>query len=641
MSTRCRTSWPTHPGWWGSIPSPGWSITWNGRPSDHALRLLAPGVRRLAAERPRRKVGGELGVRAPTGAAERADRLRPDPDRRAEPERYQRTERTLARCLEHGGGPGGGDRATRADGGGPAHLPPARAAREAGREHRQHQRRPGHAERGVLLVVGRSQAVRRRLRPARRTLRAHGGVARGRDGHVVGAALQLRGQVLSGGGRDPRAQAAGAPSADAVRGRRVRDREGSHRARVRRLSHARRSAGADRRQGRGHAGAARAPGGGPRAARVRSRRVRRIRGIGGGRSARGGAHHRRAPERRRLRQLSGLARQHPARAAGEPRGLLRVEPGPACGTRGHGAADRRAHPRVRAGGGGSPAVAIQPAVRGDGAVRGRGDAARRDGSGRAAQLTNPPLQTAPQAADASGWWATVRQALRGSHHDYTAGPLGRAIILLAIPMVMEMLMESLLTLIYTAAMGLSIGVTAMVARRIGESNTEGAAEAAVQGIALGLLVAAGIGMVGVSLAPRLLAVMGATPAVQALGSAYARVMLGGNVVILLLFLINAIFRGAGDAAIAMRVLWLANGINLALGPCLIFGVGPFPRLGVTGAAIATTLGRGTGVLYQLYRLWRGDARVSIRRSLLTLKPAVMRTMLRLSGTGTIQVLIGR
>jgi len=271
-----------------------------------------------------------------------------------------------------------------------------------------------------------------------------------------------------------------------------------------------------------------------------------------------------------------------------------------------------------------------------------------------------------EATPPGGWWATVREALRGSHHDYTSGPLGQAILLLAIPMVMEMVMESvfavadvfwvahlgadavatvgltesLLTLIYTAAMGLSIGVTAMVARRIGEKNPDAAAEAAVQGIALGLLVAAVIAVVAVPLAPRLLAMMGATPVVQALGSSYARVMLGGNAVILLLFLINAIFRGAGDAAIAMRVLWLANALNIVLGPCLIFGVGPFPRLGVTGAAIATTIGRGTGVLYQLYRLRRGDARVAIRRAQLKLQPAVMRMMLRLSGTGTLQVLIG-
>src|SRR5437764_2292252 len=141
MSTRCRTSWPTRPGWWGSIPSSGWSITWNGRPSDHALRVLAPGVRRLAAERPGRGDGGHLGVRPPAGAAERGHRLRRDLDRRAEPQRYQRTERTLARRLEHRGRAGGGDRAARADGGGPAHLPPPRAAREAGREYRQHQRR--------------------------------------------------------------------------------------------------------------------------------------------------------------------------------------------------------------------------------------------------------------------------------------------------------------------------------------------------------------------------------------------------------------------------------------------------------------------------------------------------------------------
>jgi putative MATE family efflux protein len=281
-------------------------------------------------------------------------------------------------------------------------------------------------------------------------------------------------------------------------------------------------------------------------------------------------------------------------------------------------------------------------------------------------VTEPSTQATEQAGPAQGWWATVRQAVRGSRHDYTSGPLGQAILLLAIPMVLEMIMESvfavadvfwvahlgadavatvgltesLLTLIYTAAMGLSIGVTAMVARRIGERNPAGAAEAAVQGIALGVVAAALIGGVGVWLAPRLLAAMGAAPAVLALGTSYARVMLGGCVTIMLLFLVNAIFRGAGDAAIAMRVLWLANAINIVLGPCLIFGVGPFPRLGVTGAAIATNIGRGTGVVYQLYRLWRGDARVVIRRPQLTLKPAVMRTLLGLSGTGTLQVLIG-
>ncbi len=272
-------------------------------------------------------------------------------------------------------------------------------------------------------------------------------------------------------------------------------------------------------------------------------------------------------------------------------------------------------------------------------------------------MTSPPVQS---------FWQTIREAIRGSHHDYTSGPIGRAIILLAVPMVLEMLMESvfavvdifwvghvgpdavatvgltesMLTIAYTAAMGLSIGVSAMVARRIGEKNPEGAAETAVQGIALGGILAAIIGVAGVLLAPRLLALMGASPAVIATGQTYTRVMLGGNVVILLLFLINAIFRGAGDAAIAMRVLWLANWINIILGPLLIFGVGPFPRLGVTGAAIATTIGRGTGVLYQLYRLWRRDGRVVIHGHQIQLKPAVMKTLLRLSGTGTFQVFVG-
>jgi len=263
-------------------------------------------------------------------------------------------------------------------------------------------------------------------------------------------------------------------------------------------------------------------------------------------------------------------------------------------------------------------------------------------------------------------WSVIRDAVRGTHHDYTAGSIGRAIVLLAIPMVLEMgmesifavvdvfwvsrlgpdavatvgLTESILTLVYTAAMGLSIGVAATVARRIGEKRPDAAAETAVQGIAMGLVVAAFVAVLGVSLAPHLLGVMGATPAVVRIGSGYTRMMLGGSATVLLIFLINAIFRGAGDAAIAMRVLWLANAINILLGPCLIFGLGPFPKMGVTGAALATTIGRGTGVLYQIYRLTRGDARVAVRRIHLALKPAIMASLIRLSGSGTFQVLVG-
>ena len=264
------------------------------------------------------------------------------------------------------------------------------------------------------------------------------------------------------------------------------------------------------------------------------------------------------------------------------------------------------------------------------------------------------------------WWTVVRDAVRGTHHDYTRGPIGRAVVLLAIPMVLEMIMESvfavcdvffvsrlgpdatatvgltesMLTLVYTVAIGLSIGVAAVVARRIGEKRPDAAAETAVQGIALGLGVAAMVAVLGVTLAPRLLAIMGAAPAVLTIGSSYTRVMLGGSATVLLLFLINATFRGAGDAAIAMRVLWLANAINITLGPCLIFGLGPFPKLGVTGAAVATTIGRGTGVLYQLYRLSRGDATLTVKRTHLKLLPAVMGSLIRLSGSGTFQVLVG-
>ena len=163
---------------------------------------------------------------------------------------------------------------------------------------------------------------------------------------------------------------------------------------------------------------------------------------------------------------------------------------------------------------------------------------------------------------------------------------------------------------------------------------------AVQGIALGLVVGLLFGVAGVLLAPRLLQVMGASPSVIAIGTTYARIMLGGNAAIMLLFLINAIFRGAGDAAIAMRVLWFANAINIVLGPLLIFGVGPFPEMGVAGAATATTIGRSMGVALQLYALARKSERVRILGRHLRLVPGVMWQLVRLSGTGMFQVLVG-
>jgi putative MATE family efflux protein len=202
------------------------------------------------------------------------------------------------------------------------------------------------------------------------------------------------------------------------------------------------------------------------------------------------------------------------------------------------------------------------------------------------------------------------------------------------------LTESLLTLIYALAIGLSIGAMAMVARRIGEQNPDGAARAAVQAIALAVIIAIVIAAIGTPLAPKLLALMGGSPWVVEHGVGFTRVMLAGNATVVLLFMVNAIFRGAGDAAIAMRVLWLANWINIILGPCLIFGVGPFPKLGIVGAAIATNIGRGTGALYALSRLVRSGGRFDITRSHLCLEPAIMARMIRLSGNGTFQVFIG-
>ena len=214
-------------------------------------------------------------------------------------------------------------------------------------------------------------------------------------------------------------------------------------------------------------------------------------------------------------------------------------------------------------------------------------------------------------------WSTLREAIRGTRHDFTSMSVRRAVILLTIPMVLEMSMESLfaivdifwvsklgpdaiatigltesmLSVIYAVAMGLSAGAAATVSRRVGEKDREGAATAAVQAVALGLIVSATIGVAGFILAPRLLFGMGAAPTVVSRGAGYTRIMLGGNSAIVLLWLLNAIFRGTGDAGVAMRSLWLANGINMLLDPCFIFGLGPFPEMGVTGAALATTIGR--------------------------------------------------
>ena len=264
-----------------------------------------------------------------------------------------------------------------------------------------------------------------------------------------------------------------------------------------------------------------------------------------------------------------------------------------------------------------------------------------------------------------GLWSSIREALRGSHQDYTAGNLNRAILLLAIPMVLEMVLESLfavvdvlwvgrlganavatvglteslLSLVFSIGIGLAMSTTAMVARRIGEKDPVDAAIAGAQAIFLGLLVSLAIGVPAFIFAPQLLRLMGASPEIVATGAGYARIALGGCGAIVMLFLNNAIFRGAGDAAIAMRLLWVSNILNLILDPCLIFGLGPFPRLGVTGAALATFSGRSIGVLYQFYRLMKGTERLRIPPSLLRLNPRVMWRLIRVSLTGILQFAI--
>jgi putative MATE family efflux protein len=286
---------------------------------------------------------------------------------------------------------------------------------------------------------------------------------------------------------------------------------------------------------------------------------------------------------------------------------------------------------------------------------------------------NPPagVQTTPPSPvpRPEGKWASLRadlgEAIRGTQQDFTQGSLGRAIVLLSVPTILEMSMESLfgivdvfwvaslgpdavaavglteglLTLIFAAAMGLSMGTTAMVARRIGEKDAAGAAVAAVQSILLGLLISLPIGLGGALFAPQLFRLMGASTEVVSTGSSFGAIMLGGNVTIFLLFLINAIFRGAGDAVSAMRALWIGNAVNLLLDPCLIFGWGPFPEMGVTGNAVATNIGRGIGVLYQVSVICRGRGRLMIRREQLRVNGSVLWRLLKVSLSGMFQFLI--
>lgn len=255
--------------------------------------------------------------------------------------------------------------------------------------------------------------------------------------------------------------------------------------------------------------------------------------------------------------------------------------------------------------------------------------------------------------------------MRGTTQDLTAIPIRRAVVLLAVPTVLEMSMESLfavvdiffvsklgpaavaavgltesmLSLAYAVAMGLGAGATAIIARRTGEKDADGAASAAVQVILVAVVIAAMLGLAGVVLAPRLLGAMGATEDVIATGSSYTAIMLGGSITIFLLFVINAVFRSAGDASVAMRSLWLASILNMALAPCLVFGVGPIPRLGVTGAAIATTASRGIGVLYQLSVFARRDRRLVLARRHLVVRLAEIREIVRLAVPATMQVLV--
>ena len=262
-------------------------------------------------------------------------------------------------------------------------------------------------------------------------------------------------------------------------------------------------------------------------------------------------------------------------------------------------------------------------------------------------------------------WKDIVESIKGSEQDYTTGSIGRAIMLLSIPMVLEMVMESLfaivdiffvsrlgaealatvgvteslMTVIYAVGLGFSMGTTGLVARRIGEKHNDEAGFAGAHSILLGIIASFLFAVPGIFFASDILEIMGSSEKVIQTGTRYASIMFAGNGIIMLLFINNAIFRSAGDAAIAMRALWLANGINIVLDPCLIFGIGPFPELGVTGAAVATTTGRSIGVLFQLYVLLKGTKRIRLLLKHFKLKIFLLIKLLKLSAGGIGQFLI--
>ena len=268
----------------------------------------------------------------------------------------------------------------------------------------------------------------------------------------------------------------------------------------------------------------------------------------------------------------------------------------------------------------------------------------------------------------SHFFSLVRRSIRGDEYDYTQGSIRAAIVLLAIPMILELVLESVfavvdmyfvshidqgakqamatvgltesvISIVYTIGIGVSIAATAVVARRIGEKDNEGAAHAGAQSILIGIGLSAVLSIAGVIFAPSVLKLMGAAPDVIAEGTPFARIMFGSSLVIIMLFLINGIYRGAGDAAMAMRSLWIASGINIILCPLLIYGYGPFPELGLKGAAIATVIGRTTGVIYQCYHLFGGKRIIHLVRHHFKWDTPVIKTLVEVAWPATSQFFI--